>query len=258
DKEPDDFVAHWYKVDQSYKAYQVFVEAVNGETLWLKSTAVEMLPPLARRMPRRPKKARRKSIPEEPRTDVSRVGRLMTCNNCKQPRHCKNPKVNGTQTSQAEPRPKKRKEKPPGGYGVHTFEDGTQYIRLPGWKRGKYFDPRSVEASQTNTGERIQTSQASSSGANATSTRSGKAGNGSSKGTRILNAPTNAPTSVVNGGKTSNVGAKPGNGARTVNGAKNSNVGAKPGNGARTGTNGTTIQPIGVFRPEKLKGSKIR
>ncbi|KAF5175110.1 hypothetical protein FRX31_035303, partial [Thalictrum thalictroides] len=58
-----------------------------------------------------------------------------------------------------EPRPKKRKEKPPGGYGVHTFEDGTQYIRLPGWKRGKYFDPRSVEASQTNTGERIQTSQ---------------------------------------------------------------------------------------------------
>ncbi|KAF5182109.1 hypothetical protein FRX31_028304, partial [Thalictrum thalictroides] len=91
---------------------------------------------------------------------------------------------------------------------------------------------------------------------NATSTRSGKAGNGSSKGTRISHAPTNAPTSAVNDAKTNNVGAKPENGARTVNGAKNSNVGAKPGNGARTGTNGTTIQPIGPPKPQSKPPTK--
>ncbi|KAF5190882.1 hypothetical protein FRX31_019531 [Thalictrum thalictroides] len=173
--------------------------------------------------------------------------------------------------------PKKRKEKPPGGYGVHTFEDETQYIRLPGWKRGKYFDPRSVQASQTNTGEGIQTSQvstqasrisiedyyhgnqpsetttqpstpgtipSSSRGGNATSTWSGKAGSVSSKGTRATNAPTSAPANVGNIG------------ARTVNGANTRNLGARPGNGAKTGTNGTTIQSIGPPKPQSKPPTK--
>ncbi|KAF5178655.1 hypothetical protein FRX31_031759 [Thalictrum thalictroides] len=61
---------------------------------------------------------------------------------------------------------------------------------------------------------------------------------------------------VVNGAKTSNVGTRPGNGAKIVNGTKTSNVGARSGNIARTGTNGTTIHPIGPPRPQSKPPTK--
>ncbi|KAF5185391.1 hypothetical protein FRX31_025022 [Thalictrum thalictroides] len=131
---------------------------------------------------------------------------MMTCSNCKQTgqnkKGCKNPRFDGRQTttSHAEQRPKKRKEKPPGGYGVHTFEDGTQYIRLPGWKRGKYFDPRSVQASPTNTNEGVQVSQASTRGGTTgtTSTRGTKARGGKTPSTRVARtAPSTASTRTI-------------------------------------------------------------
>ncbi|GKD60609.1 hypothetical protein Tco_1298118, partial [Tanacetum coccineum] len=80
---------------------------MTGSRYWKRTNIAPPLPPLIKRMPSRPQKQRIKSPTEDNSTQVSRVGRQMTCSNCWEKGHnkafCKN-----------ETRPKSGIKKPPG------------------------------------------------------------------------------------------------------------------------------------------------
>ncbi|XP_065855114.1 uncharacterized protein [Euphorbia lathyris] len=97
-KEPIDYVVHWYHKDTYLKAYGYKMQAMRGMDLWETEGCEELLPPPIKKMPGRPKKARRKDIFEEPKIGkLSRKGRVMTCSVCGGEKHnaaaCKKKKI---------------------------------------------------------------------------------------------------------------------------------------------------------------------
>lgn len=89
-------------VEKCKVVYAEYMSALNGKNLWPKDETDPIFPPPQRRMPGRPKKARRKEAHEENRVIDGQVrlsgsGREMTCKNCHQSGHnkrtCKNAKV---------------------------------------------------------------------------------------------------------------------------------------------------------------------
>lgn len=89
-KKVDDYVSEWYKIRTAKSAYTYKLQPVNGVKLWPKTSCEPLLPPLARRMPGRPKQARNKEAAEggsgskksSHTIRVSRVGRTMKCTIC--------------------------------------------------------------------------------------------------------------------------------------------------------------------------------
>lgn len=88
DKNPENFVSHWYLKDTYLKAYQYSLQPLRGKSVWNKGRAAPILPPPVRKMPGRPKKARRKDKEEVKKVGkLSRKGRIMTCKLCKSTSH---------------------------------------------------------------------------------------------------------------------------------------------------------------------------
>nr|GEY16318.1 hypothetical protein [Tanacetum cinerariifolium] len=71
-----------------FEAYQFSIKPVYGSNMWKKQNKQPLFLPIIRRMPGRQKKNRIKA-PGESNTQVSRVGRQMTCNNCYEKGHNK-------------------------------------------------------------------------------------------------------------------------------------------------------------------------
>ncbi|GKB08905.1 splicing factor [Tanacetum coccineum] len=92
-KDPDNGVSYWFSQDMWFNAYQFSIRPVPGTNLWKRTKNQPLLPPIVRRMPGSPQKERIKS-PTEESTQVSRVGRRMTCGICWEQGHnkagCKN------------------------------------------------------------------------------------------------------------------------------------------------------------------------
>nr|XP_017251959.1 PREDICTED: uncharacterized protein LOC108222565 [Daucus carota subsp. sativus] len=101
---PDDYVDAAYKKETYWKTYTNYMQPLEGSDMWPKSKLVPVLPPMQRRMPGRPKKARRKEMHEDNAkgtslkangaVQVSKKGVQMTCSNCGEIGHnkktCKN------------------------------------------------------------------------------------------------------------------------------------------------------------------------
>ncbi|KAF5196782.1 hypothetical protein FRX31_013631, partial [Thalictrum thalictroides] len=198
EEDPDEYVSHYLKVEYAKKAYQYPFPCCNGEKVWERTNYEGILPPVKRKMPGRPKKARRLEFHERAggRGEVSRVGREMHCTNCGKEGHnrktCKEPITTAPPVRRNKPnaadkaakaqkakekadrimqkaleRAKNAKEKAiraaekakekakekavekakkaknkapiaPGGFGVLSFENGDQYVKL-GMGRGKYY-----------------------------------------------------------------------------------------------------------------------
>lgn len=83
--DPLEYIAHWFKKETYLKAYQFPVNPLRGRAFWATSEEGPLLPPIVKKMPRRPATKRRRE-PMEPRnkskTNISREGRVMTCSIC--------------------------------------------------------------------------------------------------------------------------------------------------------------------------------
>ncbi|GJS26969.1 elongation factor G, III-V domain-containing protein [Tanacetum coccineum] len=90
-KDPYDYVDKCYSKEKYLAAYGHPIEVVGSEEFWPHSRGGELLPPLPKAMPGRPKKARRrrKYEPKKSKTKLSRHGRDMHCGNCKSSTHTK-------------------------------------------------------------------------------------------------------------------------------------------------------------------------
>ncbi|GJT22501.1 zinc finger, PMZ-type containing protein [Tanacetum coccineum] len=103
-KDIDDGVSYWYSQEAWFHAYQFSIRPVIGSKYWKNTNHVPPLPPLYRRMPGRPQKQRIKCPTETTNnthsTQVSRVGRQMTCTNCWTKGHNKS-----TCKSETQPKP---------------------------------------------------------------------------------------------------------------------------------------------------------
>ncbi|PWA61291.1 hypothetical protein CTI12_AA374350 [Artemisia annua] len=106
-KESDLGVSDWYSQDKWFSAYQFSINPVWGSKTWKRTNDKPPLPPLVRKMPGRPQKARIKAPNENNGFQVTRVGRTMTCSNCWQKGHnkagCKNPTQPKPQTEKRQP-----------------------------------------------------------------------------------------------------------------------------------------------------------
>nr|GEY50433.1 zinc finger, PMZ-type [Tanacetum cinerariifolium] len=71
----------WELSEKWFKTYRFSIKPVYGSNMWKKRNKQLVLLPIIRRMPGRPRKNRVKA-PCESNTQVSRVGRQMTCSNC--------------------------------------------------------------------------------------------------------------------------------------------------------------------------------
>nr|GEW60373.1 elongation factor G, III-V domain-containing protein [Tanacetum cinerariifolium] len=86
-KDPYDYV-DCYSKEKYLAAYGHPIEVVGSEKIWLHSRGGELLPPLPKAMPSRPKKARRRKCePKKSKTKLSRHRRDMHCGNCKSSTH---------------------------------------------------------------------------------------------------------------------------------------------------------------------------
>ncbi|GJW04846.1 zinc finger, PMZ-type containing protein [Tanacetum coccineum] len=80
-KVPDEGVDHWYSQDRWFEAYQFSIKPIYGSNMWKKQPNKPLLPPIVVRMPGRPKKNRVKAKSEN-NSQVSRVGKQITCSKC--------------------------------------------------------------------------------------------------------------------------------------------------------------------------------
>ncbi|XP_039144000.1 uncharacterized protein LOC120281164 [Dioscorea cayenensis subsp. rotundata] len=83
--DPLDYVSDWFKKETYLKAYQFPISPLGGRDFWPLSEAGPMLPPMAKRMPGRSAKKRRREAMEPKnrnQTKLSREGRVMTCSKC--------------------------------------------------------------------------------------------------------------------------------------------------------------------------------
>ncbi|PWA84803.1 hypothetical protein CTI12_AA156310 [Artemisia annua] len=90
-RDPFEFVDKCYSKDKFIAAYSYPIEVVGSEEFWPNSGRGELLPPLPKAMPGRPRKARRKRKfePKKSKTKLSRHGRDMHCGICKSSEHNK-------------------------------------------------------------------------------------------------------------------------------------------------------------------------
>ena len=82
-------VSNWYSREAWFNAYQFSIKPVFGTNMWKRTNDVPPLPPIIRKMPGRPQKQRIKDPGETSGSQVSRVGRTMTCKNCWEKGHNK-------------------------------------------------------------------------------------------------------------------------------------------------------------------------
>lgn len=90
-KQPQDYVEHWYRRDTFLKAYNYFIQPIPNMKMWPESTNPPIEPPAPKPMSGRPKKCRRKAK-NEPRKKcgkLSKKGVKMTCSKCHQVGHTK-------------------------------------------------------------------------------------------------------------------------------------------------------------------------
>lgn len=101
----DDYVDITYKKETYKKTYTNYMQPLEDSDMWPESKVMPVLPPMQRRMPGRPKKARRKEMHKDKdkgtsskangAVQVSKKGVQMTCSNCGETGHnkktCKNP-----------------------------------------------------------------------------------------------------------------------------------------------------------------------
>lgn len=87
-RNPEEGVHEWYSQERWFQAYQFSIRPVYSSTMWKRTRDPILLPPLIRRMPGRPKK-KRFIAPSENNSQVSRMGRIMTCSNCQEKGHNK-------------------------------------------------------------------------------------------------------------------------------------------------------------------------
>lgn len=99
---PRNYIDSSLSVEKCKAAYAECISALNGKNMWEIDETDPILPPPHRRMPGRPKKARRKGANEETKRSgdvvkLSTAGFNVTCANCFQSGHnkrtCKNPTV---------------------------------------------------------------------------------------------------------------------------------------------------------------------
>ncbi|GAU42215.1 hypothetical protein TSUD_375640 [Trifolium subterraneum] len=112
---PVDFVSGWYSRETYGRCYNFNVSAINGQDMWPDRPEIEyedMLPPLYKRAPGRPKKLRRRSVGEPRPGKWSRTsgdGQINRCTRCDVEGHnaksCKSKTIN--------PAAQNRKRKPP-------------------------------------------------------------------------------------------------------------------------------------------------
>ncbi|GKA49499.1 hypothetical protein Tco_0742572 [Tanacetum coccineum] len=81
-------VDKWYSQSKWYEAYQFSINHVYGPKFW-KPTSKPPLPPVERKMPRRPRKRRIRHPIEDEDHAVNRVGRVMHCHKCWETGHNK-------------------------------------------------------------------------------------------------------------------------------------------------------------------------
>lgn len=106
--DPKNYIDDYLRIEKCKLAYQESLSPLNGKNMWPKDDSDPILPPTKRRMPGRPKKARRKGVNEESKESsgsvrISGSGRDMNCTNCHQAGHnrrsCKNPTVPKTKVN---------------------------------------------------------------------------------------------------------------------------------------------------------------
>ncbi|XP_050207476.1 uncharacterized protein LOC126656894 [Mercurialis annua] len=87
-RDPEDYVHDWYKVGKYKEAYQYMLQPVRGKIMWPESGLDPLEPPLYRRMPSRPKRARRRDKHETKKVGpIGRQGWVMRCKICCQLGH---------------------------------------------------------------------------------------------------------------------------------------------------------------------------
>ncbi|GJY03108.1 zinc finger, PMZ-type containing protein [Tanacetum coccineum] len=107
-------VSHWYSRESWFNAYQFSIKPVFGTNMWKMTNDVPPLPPIIRKMPGRPQKKRIQAPGETNGSQVSRVGRTMTCKNCWEKGHNK-------ASCKKDPQPKPEVEKKPPGRNKQVF-----------------------------------------------------------------------------------------------------------------------------------------
>ena len=151
---PDKFVDEVFLKKTYAATYKHYMEPMNGQNMWPKSSMAPVLPPAARRLPGRPKKARRMEFHENPKSTgkLSRKGCQMKCSNCGKPNHNKSTcKISATEkpvlpkkkigrpkgsVKQAPTNENTRKHKKKANMGVGVFTDpktGKTYVNVSKW-----------------------------------------------------------------------------------------------------------------------------
>lgn len=101
-EKPEAYVDKYYHKETYLKAYEPMIHPIKGSNMWPKCNQEPLLPPLVKKQPGRPKKARRKDPemekdPNNPMQVVSRKGKTTTCTKCYGKGHnrrsCKNQPV---------------------------------------------------------------------------------------------------------------------------------------------------------------------
>lgn len=82
---PDSYVSEWFKKPRFISGYNHCIFPLQGMSQWPSTDKAKPLPPIARRMPGRPKHKRKRDATESDgnRQRLSRVGRVMHCTICK-------------------------------------------------------------------------------------------------------------------------------------------------------------------------------
>ncbi|KAM7471975.1 hypothetical protein LguiA_010158 [Lonicera macranthoides] len=80
---PEKYMSSWYNNELTRKAYAYYLKLINREMMWKKTHFHKFLPPMARRMPGRPKNNRSRELHEDLKknpSEISRKSRRMKCN----------------------------------------------------------------------------------------------------------------------------------------------------------------------------------
>ncbi|CAI9270933.1 unnamed protein product [Lactuca saligna] len=110
------FISEWFNVDRFKAIYVNNILPVNGRNLWPRTSYIKPLPPLARRMPRRPTLKRKRHVTEsqdkysQNKMKVTGIRRKVQRKNCLQRGHNKASSKNLKVTP--EPQPKKKMGRP--------------------------------------------------------------------------------------------------------------------------------------------------